>query len=199
MDNNNNSSNNNMGNTERLTTPNPGTASNPGENPYSFDTTRTGVNQTEQAGTYPNPGTYDAAGNGTTNMSGTYYPQDTGMGANTYTANSTGPAAGGSGMDVYAEEVYAKKAKSGMIMGIVSLVLNLIFCCIPFLTDWVFSPGYLFIIWEIAGIQNSVQGRKSMEKKGMATAGLVMNIVSLVGSILLIILVMVLKFGDILD
>ncbi len=116
------------------------------------------------------------------------------MGANTYTANSTGPAAGGSGMDVY-----AKKAKSGMIMGIVSLVLNLIFCCISFLTDWVFSPGYLFIILEIAGIQNSVQGRKSMEKKGMATAGLVMNIVSLVGSILLIILVMVLKFGDILD
>lgn len=179
--------NNNMGNTERLTGPDPGTGPNPGENPYSFTTSQTGTAQSGTTGTYDTTGTYNASN------TGTYYPSDTGMAGNAYNAGMTGSTMSP------AEEAYAKKAKSGMIMGIVSLVLNLIFCCIPFLTDWVFSPGYLFIILEVAGIQNSVQGRKSVEKKSMATAGLVMNIVSLVGSILLIILVMVLKFSDILD
>lgn len=89
-----------------------------------------------------------------------------------------------------------KKAKNGMIIGIIALALNLIFCCIPFLTDWVFSPGYLFIILEVWGIMTSKEGRKSVNKKGMATAGMVLNIVSLVLSVGLILAVIVLKFVD---
>lgn len=179
---------NSNNNTERLSTPNSGATPNPGqnqrENPYSYSASETNTN----AGAYNMAGTYD------TSNAGTYYPSDAGMANSTYTANTTA-----SSMNNPAEEAYAKKAKSGMIIGIISLVLNLIFCCLPFVADMAFSPGYLFIILEIAGIQNSVQGRKSEGKKGMATAGLVMNIVSLVISILLIILVLVLKFSDLLD
>lgn len=112
---------------------------------------------------------------------------------------NSNPGNTGSTVPLGFEEEFGKKAKSGMIIGIISLVLNLIFCCIPFIVDMIFSPGWLFIFLEIAGIQNSIQGRKSTQKRGMATAGLVMNIISVVWSVLLVVLVLVLKFSDILS
>lgn len=155
-------------------------SSNNGENnPYSNVSSNSG---TENAGAY------------STNTTGEYNTNTTGVydaSQSTYSGNT------GSSVPLGFEPELGKKAKSGMIIGIISLVLNLIFCCIPFMTDWVFSPGWLFIMLEIVGIQNSVQGRKSTEKRGMATAGLVMNIISVVWSVLLIILVLVLKFSDI--
>lgn len=94
------------------------------------------------------------------------------------------------------DDVFGKKAKTSMILGIVNLVLNLIFCCIPFVFDVMFSPGWLFIALEVWGIKAASQGKQSDTKKGMATAGMVMNIVALVWSILLVLLVLVLKFAQ---
>lgn len=171
MDNNNFSLNSGGNHPQQTTNPAP-------SNPYSNVSPNNG---TENAGVYNSnsTGTYNA------NPSGMYDATQQAYNSNT---GSTVPAG--------FEEEYGKKAKSGMIIGIICLVLNLIFCCIPFITDWVFSPGWLFILLEIAGIQNSVQGRKSEQKRGMATAGLVMNIVSVVWSVLLVVLVIVLKFMD---
>ena len=171
MDNNNFSLNNQDSNPQQTTDSTP-------SNPYSSASPDNGTQNT---------GAYNS------NMSGTYNGNNAGVYDATQSAYN-----GNAGSTVPAgfEEEFGKKAKNGMIIGIVSLVLNLIFCCIPFITDWVFSPGWIFILLEIAGIQNSVQGRKSEQKKGMATAGLVMNIVSVVWSVLLVILVIVLKFMD---
>lgn len=171
MDNNNFSLNNGENSSQQTTNSAP-------SNPYSSDSPNNGT-----TGVYNSnmSGTYDA------NTTGVYDATQTTYNGNAGNTGSTIPA----GLDVELE----KNAKNGMIIGIVSLVLNLIFCCIPFFTDWVFSPGWLFIFLEIVGIQKSVQGRKS-EKRGMATAGLVMNIVSVVWSVLLVILVIVLKFMD---
>lgn len=144
----------------------------------------------------PDNGTQNT-GTDNSNISGTYNANNAGVYDATQSAYNGNAGSTGSTVPAGFEEEFGKKAKSGMIIGILSLVLNLIFCCIPFITDWVFSPGWLFIFLEIVGIQNSVQGRKSEQKKGMATAGLVMNIVSVVWSVLLIVLVLVLKFSDI--
>lgn len=97
------------------------------------------------------------------------------------------------------EDVYAKKAKTGMILGIINMVLNLIFCCMPFMLDIMFSPGWLFIALEVWGMNASKQGQQSVTKSGMAKAGKIMNIISLVCSILMIVIVLVLKFADILS
>lgn len=97
------------------------------------------------------------------------------------------------------EETYAKKAKTGMILGIINLALNLIFCCLPFVADIIFSPGWLFIALEVWGINASNQGQQSATKSGMAKAGKIMNIISLVWSILMVVLVLVLKFMEIMN
>lgn len=174
MDNNNFSLNNQDSDSQQTTNSTP-------SNPYSSVSPDNGN---------PNTGVQNG------DMSGTYNANPTGV----YNASQTAyNGATGSTVPAGFEEEFGKKAKNGMIIGIVCLVLNLIFCCIPFITDWVFSPGWIFIIIEIAGIQNSIQGRKSEQKKGMATAGLVMNIVSVVWSVLLVVLVLVLKFSDVLS
>lgn len=155
-------------------------------NPFhlSENETATETNQGLDPQTFGTTGTYNAQNYGTVNNGSVTQPA--------YTA-------GGGEQASPFEDAYAKKAKTGLIIGIVSMVLNLIFCCIPFVTDWVFSPGWIFIFLEIAGIQNANQGRQSASKKGMATTGMVLNIVSLVWSILLVILVLVLKFSDVLS
>lgn len=79
------------------------------------------------------------------------------------------------------------------------MVLNLIFCCMPFVLDIMFSPGWLFIALEVWGMNASKQGQQSVTKSGMAKAGKIMNIISLVCSILMIVIVLVLKFADILS
>lgn len=174
MDNNNFSLNNQDNNPQQTTNSTP-------SNPYSNVSSNNG---TENTGVY------------NSNTSGAYNTTNTGVYDATQTTYNANTGSTGSTLPAGFEEELGKKAKNGMIIGIISLVLNLIFCCIPFVTDWVFSPGWIFILLEIAGIQNSVQGRKSVEKRGMATAGLVMNIVSVVWSVLLIVLVLVLKFMD---
>ncbi|MCM1495058.1 MAG: hypothetical protein NC089_04600 [Bacteroides sp.] len=174
MDNNSFSSNNEKNDSQQVTNATP-------NNPYSNGSQNSG---TEQAGVY------------NTNTAGTYNANATGV----YDASQTAynGAAGGTGSTVPAgfEEEFGKKAKSGMIMGIIALVLNLIVCCIGLLTDYFFS-SFWFIILEVVGIQNSIQGRKSEQKKGMATAGMVMNIVALVWSILSLLLILGLKFANI--
>lgn len=90
------------------------------------------------------------------------------------------------------EEANAKKAKTSLILGIVLCVLNLGMICSTLLGGG-FLYGGLFIVFAIIGIQNGVQGKNS-PKKGMATAGLVLNIVALVVAVLFVILGIVLKF-----
>lgn len=151
-----------------------------------------------------NPG-YDQQTFGTGNTYGTYDSVNSGNTYGTYNAVNPGNinATGSNGTYVPQGESSPfmqeadKKAKSGLIIGIITIVLNLIFCAIPFIFDWVFSPGWIFIFVEIVGIQNANQGRQSANKKGMAITGMVLNIVSLVWSILLVILVLILKFANI--
>lgn len=137
-------------------------------------------------------GTYGSVNTG--NASGTYNAVDSGNYNGTYNAADSNATYVSQGGGSPFEQEAGKKAKSSLIIGIIAMVLNLIFCAIPFVTDWVFSPGWIFIFLEIVGIQNAVQGKKSVSKKGMAITGLVLNIISLVWSILLVILVLVLKF-----
>lgn len=129
---------------------------------------------------------YDPQTFGTTGTENTYGIYDS---ANT--GNGTGPSP-------FEQEV-DKKVKSGLIIGIIAIVLNLIFSCIPLISDWYFSPGWVLIFLESVGIQNAIQGKQSVNKRGMATAGMVLNIVAMVWSILLIVLVLVLKFADIVN
>lgn len=56
-----------------------------------------------------------------------------------------------------------------------------------------FLYGGLFVIIAIVGIQNGVQGKNS-PKKGMAIAGMVLNIIALVVAVLFVLLGIVLKF-----
>jgi len=67
------------------------------------------------------------------------------------------------------EEDVDKKAKNGMIFGIVSIIA------------WIIPLfGY---ITTILGITNSVKGLKSESKKGMAIAGLILSIIFLLASV----------------
>lgn len=90
------------------------------------------------------------------------------------------------------EEANAKKAKTSLIMGIVLCVLNLGMICSTLLGGG-FLYGGLFIIIAIVGIQNGVQGKNSPQK-GMAVAGMVLNIIALVVAVLFVLLGIVLKF-----
>ncbi|MBQ8147332.1 MAG: hypothetical protein IJ040_00920 [Lachnospiraceae bacterium] len=92
------------------------------------------------------------------------------------------------------ESDFAKKAKTGMILGIVNLTLNLFLCCLPFMFDTLFSPGWIFIALEVWGMKASSTGKQSVEKKSMAKAGYIMNLVALILSILMIVLMIVLTF-----
>lgn len=90
------------------------------------------------------------------------------------------------------EEANAKKAKTSLILGIILCVLNLGMICSTLLGGG-FLYGGLFVIIAIVGIQNGVQGKNS-PKKGMAIAGMVLNIIALVVAVLFVLLGIVLKF-----
>lgn len=179
------------------------TESGLGYDPKTFGTA--GSNQT---GTYnANPcnnqtGTYNA--DSYNNQTGTYnadpYSNQTGTydaGAYNYNMNQNvqNTVAGGTAsLQAAQDDACAKKAKTSLILGIILNVLNLGMMCSTLLGGG-FLYGGLFIILAIAGIQNANLGRKS-SKKGMATAGLVLNIIAVVVSALFLILGFVLKFMD---
>ena len=179
------------------------TESGLGYDPKTFGTA--GSNQT---GTYnANPcnnqtGTYNA--DPCNNQTGTYnadpYSNQTGTydaGAYNYNMNQNvqNTVAGGTAsLQAAQDDACAKKAKTSLILGIILNVLNLGMMCSTLLGGG-FLYGGLFIILAIAGIQNANLGRKS-SKKGMATAGLVLNIIAVVVSALFLILGFVLKFMD---
>lgn len=95
------------------------------------------------------------------------------------------------------EEACVKHARNSMILGILLNVLNLIMMC-SMLLGGGFLYGGLFLILAIVGIQKANLGRQS-SKRGMATAGLVLNIVALVFSALFVILGLVLKIFEIIN
>ena len=179
------------------------TESGLGYDPKTFGTA--GSNQT---GTYnANPcnnqtGTYNA--DSYNNQTGTYnadpYSNQTGTydaGAYNYNMNQNvqNTVAGGTAsLQAAQDDACAKKAKTSLILGIILNVLNLGMMCSTLLGGG-FLYGGLFIILAIAGIQNANLGRKS-SKKGMATVGLVLNIIAVVVSALFLILGFVLKFMD---
>lgn len=179
------------------------TESGLGYDPKTFGTA--GSNQT---GTYnANPhnnqtGTYNA--DPYNNQTGTYnvdpYNNQTGTydaGAYNYNMNQNAQntvAGGTASLQAAQDDACAKKAKTSLILGIILNVLNLGMMCSTLLGGG-FLYGGLFIILAIAGIQNANLGRKS-SKKGMATAGLVLNIIAVVFSALFLILGFVLKFMD---
>ncbi len=167
-------------------------------NPYSNQTGTYNANPyNNQTGTYNadpynnQTGTYNA--DPYNNQNGTY---DTGAyNYNTNGQNAQNTVAGGTAaLQASQDEAYAKKAKTSLILGIILNVLNLGMMCST-LVGGGFLYGGLFVILAIVGIQNANLGRKSSQK-GMATAGLVLNIIAVVVSALFLILGFVLKFMD---
>lgn len=143
---------------------------------YDKETFGTGSNTTgsyDASGSYGTTGSYDAGGSG---MTGGTIPENNQAPQNMKTM----------------EEANAKKAKTSLIIGIVLCVLNLGMMCSTLLGGG-FLYGGLFIILAIVGIQNAAQGKNS-PKKGMATAGMVLNIIALVVAAIFVILGIVLKF-----
>lgn len=170
--------------------------SKPTESDLGYDAKTFGTAGSNQTGTYnANPhnnqtGTYNA--DPYNNQTGTY---DAGAYNYNMNQNAQNTVAGGTAsLQAAQDDACAKKAKTSLILGIILNVLNLGMMCST-LFGGGFLYGGLFIILAIAGIQNANLGRKS-SKKGMATAGLVLNIIAVVFSALFLILGFVLKFMD---
>ncbi len=183
-------------------------------NPFHLDESSTGESKHTESGLGYDPKTFGTAGSNQTgtynadpynNQTGTYnadpYNNQNGTyNAGAYNYNTNGQnaqntvAGGTAALQASQDEAYAKKAKTSLILGIILNVLNLGMMCSTLLGGG-FLYGGLFIILAIAGIQNANFGRKS-SKKGMATAGLVLNIIAVVVSALFLILGFVLKFMD---
>ena len=170
--------------------------SKPTESDLGYDAKTFGTAGSNQTGTYnANPynnqtGTYNA--DPYSNQTGTYD-----AGAYNYNMNQNAQntvAEGTASLQAAQEDACAKKAKTSLILGIILNVLNLGMMCST-LFGGGFLYGGIFIILAIAGIQNANLGRKS-SKRGMATAGLVLNIIAVVFSALFLILGFVLKFMD---
>ena len=183
-------------------------------NPFHLDESSTGESKHTESGLGYDPKTFGTAGSNQTgtynanpynNQTGTYnadpYNNQNGTyNAGAYNYNTNGQnaqntvAGGTAALQASQDEAHAKKAKTSLILGIILNVLNLGMMCSTLLGGG-FLYGGLFIILAIAGIQNANFGRKS-SKKGMATAGLVLNIIAVVVSALFLILGFVLKFMD---
>lgn len=170
--------------------------SKPMESDLGYDAKTFGTAGSNQTGTYnANPynnqtGTYNA--DPYNNQTGTY---DAGAYNYNMNQNAQNTVAGGTAsLQAAQDDACAKKAKTSLILGIILNVLNLGMMCST-LFGGGFLYGGLFIILAIAGIQNANLGRKS-SKRGMATAGLVLNIIAVVFSALFLILGFVLKFMD---
>lgn len=170
--------------------------SKPTESDLGYDTKTFGTAGSNQTGTYnANPynnqtGTYNA--DPYSNQTGTY---DAGAYNYNMNQNAQNTVAGGTAsLQAAQDDACAKKAKTSLILGIILNVLNLGMMCST-LFGGGFLYGGIFIILAIAGIQNANLGRKS-SKRGMATAGLVLNIIAVVFSALFLILGFVLKFMD---
>jgi len=182
-------------------------------NPFHLDESGTGENKHTESGLGYDPKTFGTAGSNQTgtynanphnNQTGTYnadpYSNQTGTydaGAYNYNMNQNAQntvAEGTASLQAAQDDACAKKAKTSLILGIILNVLNLGMMCST-LFGGGFLYGGIFIILAIAGIQNANLGRKS-SKRGMATAGLVLNIVAVVFSALFLILGFVLKFMD---
>lgn len=170
--------------------------SKPTESDLGYDAKTFGTAGSNQTGTYnTNPynnqtGTYNA--DPYSNQTGTYD-----AGAYNYNMNQNAQntvAEGTASLQAAQDDACAKKAKTSLILGIILNVLNLGMMCST-LFGGGFLYGGIFIILAIAGIQNANLGRKS-SKRGMATAGLVLNIIAVVFSALFLILGFVLKFMD---
>lgn len=170
--------------------------SKPTESDLGYDAETFGTAGSNQTGTYnANPynnqtGTYNA--DSYSNQTGTYD-----AGAYNYNMNQNAQntvAEGTASLQAAQDDACAKKAKTSLILGIILNVLNLGMMCST-LFGGGFLYGGIFIILAIAGIQNANLGRKS-SKRGMATAGLVLNIIAVVFSALFLILGFVLKFMD---
>ncbi len=171
--------------------------SKPTESDLGYDAKTFGTAGSNQTGTYNadpynnQTGTYNA--DPYNNQNGTYNAGAYNYNTNGQNAQNT-VAGGTAALQASQDEAYAKKAKTSLILGIILNVLNLGMMCSTLLGGG-FLYGGLFIILAIAGIQNANFGRKS-SKKGMATAGLVLNIIAVVVSALFLILGFVLKFMD---
>lgn len=170
--------------------------SKPTESDLGYDAKTFGTAGSNQTGTYNadphnnQTGTYNA--DPYSNQTGTY---DAGAYNYNMNQNAQNTVAGGTAsLQAAQDDACAKKAKTSLILGIILNVLNLGMMCST-LFGGGFLYGGLFIILAIAGIQNANLGRKS-SKKGMATAGLVLNIIAVVFSALFLILGFVLKFMD---
>lgn len=170
--------------------------SKPAESDLGYDAKTFGTAGSNQTGTYnANPynnqtGTYNAEPY--SNQTGTY---DAGAYNYNMNQNAQNTVAGGTAsLQAAQDDACAKKAKTSLILGIILNVLNLGMMCST-LFGGGFLYGGIFIILAIAGIQNANLGRKS-SKRGMATAGLVLNIIAVVFSALFLILGFVLKFMD---
>lgn len=170
--------------------------SKPTESDLGYDAKTFGTAGSNQTGTYnANPynnqtGTYNA--DPYSNQTGTY---DAGAYNYNMNQNAQNTVAGGTAsLQATQDDACAKKAKTSLILGIILNVLNLGMMCST-LFGGGFLYGGIFIILAIAGIQNANLGRKS-SKRGMATAGLVLNIIAVVFSALFLILGFVLKFMD---
>lgn len=170
--------------------------SKPTEADLGYDAKTFGTAGSNQTGTYnANPynnqtGTYNA--DPYSNQTGTY---DAGAYNYNMNQNAQNTVAGGTAsLQAAQDDACAKKAKTSLILGIILNVLNLGMMCST-LFGGGFLYGGIFIILAIAGIQNANLGRKS-SKRGMATAGLVLNIIAVVVSALFLILGFVLKFMD---
>lgn len=182
-------------------------------NPFHLDESSIGESKPTESGLGYDPKTFGTAGSNQTgtynanpynNQTGTYnvdpYNNQTGTydaGAYNYNMNQNAQntvAGGTASLQAAQDDACAKKAKTSLILGIILNVLNLGMMCST-LFGGGFLYGGLFIILAIAGIQNANLGRKS-SKKGMATAGLVLNIIAVVVSALFLILGFVLKFMD---
>ena len=170
--------------------------SKPTESDLGYDAKTFGTAGSNQTGTYnANPhnnqtGTYNA--DPYSNQTGTY---DAGAYNYNMNQNAQNTVAGGTAsLQAAQDDACAKKAKTSLILGIILNVLNLGMMCST-LFGGGFLYGGIFIILAIAGIQNANLGRKS-SKRGMATAGLVLNIIAVVFSALFLILGFVLKFMD---
>lgn len=182
-------------------------------NPFHLDESSIGESKPTESDLGYDPKTFGTAGSNQTgtynadphnNQTGTYnadpYSNQTGTydaGAYNYNMNQNAQntvAGGTASLQAAQDDACAKKAKTSLILGIILNVLNLGMMCST-LFGGGFLYGGLFIILAIAGIQNANLGRKS-SKKGMATAGLVLNIIAVVFSALFLILGFVLKFMD---
>lgn len=144
---------------------------------------------TENNGQASNPGVSQ-----NTNQTGTYdaYAYNTAINQEQSTVTQANEA-----LQNAQEEACAKHAKYSMILGILLNALNLIMMC-SMLLGGGFLYGAIFLVLAIVGIQKANLGRQS-SKRGMATAGLVLNIVALVFSALFVILGLVLKLFEIIN